>query len=237
MLHRRQQLAHRRLHARVPHRGDQLRQRRRRRGARAQRRDDGALQRLGQHLAAREQAGQGLGQPGELFIQAADAVLVALGGALAGMAGALAAPVRGPDGAPPALTAAFIGNGIDPATAAGKFFDRLVQVPGWRGMPPWNAAQTVQGSPSSDGGIYREMYEKAETIVTEEDVADAGDQNPRHAPLHPAHVQVPLHIRYRLHADRHTGDHREDEQDRGNPTDYVHIGFPFSSGSISSGAK
>jgi hypothetical protein len=48
----------------------------------------------------------------------------------------------------------------------GKFFDRLVQVPGWQGMPPWNAAQTVQGSPSSDGGIYRDMYEQATGIVT-----------------------------------------------------------------------
>ena len=56
---------------------------------------------------------------------------------------------------------------IDPATAAGKFFDRLVQVPGWQGMPPWNAAQTVQGSPSSDGGIYRDMYEQATGIVTD----------------------------------------------------------------------
>jgi len=55
---------------------------------------------------------------------------------------------------------------IDPATAAGKFFDRLVQVPGWQGMPPWNAAQTVQGSPSSDGGIYRDMYQQATGIVT-----------------------------------------------------------------------
>ena len=56
---------------------------------------------------------------------------------------------------------------IDPATAAGKFYDRLVQVPGWQGMPPWNAAQTVQGSPSSDGGIYRDMYQQATGIVTE----------------------------------------------------------------------
>jgi hypothetical protein len=56
---------------------------------------------------------------------------------------------------------------IDPATAAGKFFDRLVQVPGWQGMPPWNAAQTVQGSPSSDGGIYRDMYEQAVGIVAD----------------------------------------------------------------------
>ena len=54
---------------------------------------------------------------------------------------------------------------IDPATSAGMFFDRLVQVPGWQSLPPWNAAQTVQGSPSSDGGIYRDMYEQAVGIV------------------------------------------------------------------------
>lgn len=56
---------------------------------------------------------------------------------------------------------------IDPATSAGFFFDRLVEVPAWQSLPPWNAAQTVQGSPSSDGGIYRTVYEQAETIVTD----------------------------------------------------------------------
>jgi hypothetical protein len=56
---------------------------------------------------------------------------------------------------------------IDPATSAGFFYDRLVQVPGWQALPPWTAAQTVQGSSSSDGGIYREMYERAVTIVDE----------------------------------------------------------------------
>ena len=63
---------------------------------------------------------------------------------------------------------------IDPATAAGKFYDRLVQVPGWQGMPPWNAAQTVQGSPSSDGGIYRDMYQQATGIITELTANTAG---------------------------------------------------------------
>jgi LAS superfamily LD-carboxypeptidase LdcB len=54
---------------------------------------------------------------------------------------------------------------IDPVKSSGLFFDRLVKVPGWQTLPPWNAAQTVQGSPSSDGGIYREMYKKAIVIV------------------------------------------------------------------------
>jgi len=56
---------------------------------------------------------------------------------------------------------------IDPATAAGLFFDRLQQVPGWEGMPPWQAGQIVQGSPSSDGGIYRNRYEQAVGIVAQ----------------------------------------------------------------------
>ena len=34
---------------------------------------------------------------------------------------------------------------IDPATSAGLFFDRLVQVPGWQSLPPWQAGQTGAG--------------------------------------------------------------------------------------------
>jgi len=56
---------------------------------------------------------------------------------------------------------------IDPATAAGLFFDRLQQVPGWQSLPPWQAGQIVQGSPSSDGGIYRDSYEQAVGIVAQ----------------------------------------------------------------------
>ena len=55
---------------------------------------------------------------------------------------------------------------IDPATSAGLFFDRLVQIPGWRSMPAWTAAQEVQGSSSTDGGIYRQVYPQALRIVT-----------------------------------------------------------------------
>jgi hypothetical protein len=56
---------------------------------------------------------------------------------------------------------------IDPATSAGLFFDRLEQVTGWESLPPWQAGQLVQGSPSSDGGIYRDMYEQAVGVVSQ----------------------------------------------------------------------
>ena len=56
---------------------------------------------------------------------------------------------------------------IDPATSAGLFYDRLVRVPGWESMPPWQAGQIVQGSPSSDGGIYQQKYQEAVGIVAE----------------------------------------------------------------------
>lgn len=55
---------------------------------------------------------------------------------------------------------------IDPATSAGKFYDALVKVSGWGQMQPATAAQTVQGSPDSDGGIYAAAYDQAHIIVT-----------------------------------------------------------------------
>lgn len=54
---------------------------------------------------------------------------------------------------------------IDPAQSAGLFFSELVQVPGWRTLSPWDAAQAVQGSPSSDGEIYRTSYGRALDVV------------------------------------------------------------------------
>ena len=63
---------------------------------------------------------------------------------------------------------------IDPASSAGLFFDRLVTVPGWQSIPPWNSAQAVQGSPSSDGGIYRRTYEQAVGIVAALTTGPAG---------------------------------------------------------------
>ena len=54
---------------------------------------------------------------------------------------------------------------INPATATGKFLDRMVTVANWQTVSPWTVAQAVQGSPSSDGGIYRDTYQRATTIV------------------------------------------------------------------------
>ena len=54
---------------------------------------------------------------------------------------------------------------INPATATSKFLDRMVTVANWQTVSPWTVAQKVQGSPSSDGGIYRDSYQQATTIV------------------------------------------------------------------------
>lgn len=54
---------------------------------------------------------------------------------------------------------------INPATATGKFLDRMVTVANWQTVSPWTVAQKVQGSPSSDGGIYRDSYQQAITVV------------------------------------------------------------------------
>ena len=54
---------------------------------------------------------------------------------------------------------------INPATATGKFLDRMVTVANWQTALSWTVAQKVQGSPSSDGGIYRDSYQQATNIV------------------------------------------------------------------------
>ena len=50
---------------------------------------------------------------------------------------------------------------MDPAGAAGLFYDALQRLPGWRGMPPWAAAQAVQQSEFGDGSNYRVNYQTA----------------------------------------------------------------------------
>ena len=41
----------------------------------------------------------------------------------------------------------------------------MVKVADWQTVSPWTVAQKVQGSPSSDGGIYRDSYQQATAIV------------------------------------------------------------------------
>ena len=54
---------------------------------------------------------------------------------------------------------------MDPAGAAGLFFDRLETIDGWQQLPPWIAAQQVQHSAFADGSNYAAHYQDALTIV------------------------------------------------------------------------
>jgi hypothetical protein len=74
---------------------------------------------------------------------------------------------------------------IDPVKATQRFYlgingnKGLTDYPGWEDKQPWNAAQNVQGSPSTDGGIYREMYDLARQIVDDlHSIFDEPDSTP-----------------------------------------------------------
>jgi hypothetical protein len=54
---------------------------------------------------------------------------------------------------------------MDPVLSTGLFFDHLVQVPHWDIVPAWDAAQSVQASPSADGDAYRNSFPLAVDIV------------------------------------------------------------------------
>lgn len=54
---------------------------------------------------------------------------------------------------------------MDPAGAAGLFYDRLETVDGWRALPPWVAAQQVQRSAFPDGSNYAAHYLQATALV------------------------------------------------------------------------
>ncbi|MBN9610890.1 MAG: hypothetical protein BGO26_01065 [Actinobacteria bacterium 69-20] len=56
---------------------------------------------------------------------------------------------------------------MDPAGAAGLFFDRLTAIDGWQDLAPWAAAQQVQHSAFSDGSNYAAHYQDALTIVAD----------------------------------------------------------------------
>ena len=54
---------------------------------------------------------------------------------------------------------------MDPAGSAGLFYAALQQVSGWRALPPWVAAQSVQHSEFADGSNYRANYPTAVSAV------------------------------------------------------------------------
>ena len=54
---------------------------------------------------------------------------------------------------------------IDPRSATGLFYDRLIKVPDWQSGVPWQTAQAVQRSPSANGAIYQASYDRAVGIV------------------------------------------------------------------------
>lgn len=54
---------------------------------------------------------------------------------------------------------------IVPREASGLFYDHLVRIPDWAAGVPWQVAQQVQSSPSRDGDIYRQSYQRAVLAV------------------------------------------------------------------------
>lgn len=54
---------------------------------------------------------------------------------------------------------------IVPREASGLFYDHLVRIPNWSAGVPWQVAQQVQSSPSRDGGIYEQSFERAVEVV------------------------------------------------------------------------
>jgi cell wall-associated NlpC family hydrolase len=58
-----------------------------------------------------------------------------------------------------------------PADATGMFVTRLLSVPGWAQLPPWVAAQRVQGSTDRSGSNYRRFWPLSATIAGRIDAA------------------------------------------------------------------
>lgn len=56
---------------------------------------------------------------------------------------------------------------MDPATATALFVNRLLALPGWRGLPPWVAAQDVQRSAFSDGSNYEKNWVLSGQLLAE----------------------------------------------------------------------
>jgi cell wall-associated NlpC family hydrolase len=54
---------------------------------------------------------------------------------------------------------------MDPTYATDAFVTRLLAVPGWQGLPPWVAAETVQRSKYTDGSNYEGNWAPAGAVL------------------------------------------------------------------------
>lgn len=78
---------------------------------------------------------------------------------------------------------------MNPTISAGKFYDALMKVSGWQSLTPSGAAQKVQGSNDSSGGIYARVYAQAAAIVDKLGAPSGGGSV---APVPVNGVQVPI---------------------------------------------
>jgi murein DD-endopeptidase MepM/ murein hydrolase activator NlpD len=86
---------------------------------------------------------------------------------------------------------------MDPARSAGKFYDALLQVPGWQRMPVTVAAQTVQRSAypdayADDEGLARRLLGTAGTATTADVVPASAASGSCAVPGDPGRVAFPL---------------------------------------------
>jgi hypothetical protein len=54
---------------------------------------------------------------------------------------------------------------MEPVASTNLFLDRLLSLPHWQGVAPWQAAQSVQASAFSDGSNYRAQLDPAISIL------------------------------------------------------------------------
>ena len=65
---------------------------------------------------------------------------------------------------------------MDPVVSTNLFLDRLLSLPSWRSLAPWQAAQDVQVSAFADGSNYREQLSRAAALLRDitQNAASAG---------------------------------------------------------------
>ena len=86
---------------------------------------------------------------------------------------------------------------MDPVVSTNLFLNRLLALPGWRSLQPWDAAQAVQVSAFPDGSNYRENVGRANVLLrditgstAQGDCGGAGVGSPPDGPLGPYGLPV-----------------------------------------------